>query len=261
MKTVTAISIQARCCSAALVALLLGLGCASPTGDKTKPVASSTAKPGHAVVRSVRGPAEVSYLERGNPTPGAQRCSIGFRQGYAVVRAVRGQAEYSNWTGDRWRRLNVGWMLQSGASVRTLPDSEVDLFLKQNGPIVRVTPGTVLTLEQLSYQERPDETVIVTVLTVPKGRILAAVKKLAPGSLYEIRTPEGVTRVRGTQLGVSHDGEVTVCAGLVEFITAAGRFEIRAGQTFDPGRRIIRRATVDELRRVKDLQESARGPM
>ncbi|MHB8520156.1 MAG: hypothetical protein ACYDH9_05310 [Limisphaerales bacterium] len=39
---------------------------------------------------------------------------------------------------------------------------------------------------------------LVTVLEVPRGQVLAVVRKLTPGSLYEIRTKKGVTRVRGT---------------------------------------------------------------
>ncbi|MBU6401844.1 MAG: hypothetical protein KGS61_16120 [Verrucomicrobia bacterium] len=41
--------------------------------------------------------------------------------------------------------------------------------------------------------------------------------------------------------------------GSAEFITSTGRFEIRAGETFDPARAIVRPASAEELDRIDAL--------
>ena len=142
------------------------------------------------------------------PGPGAQ-------QGYAQAQSIRnGQAEYSL-DGREWKELTIGLRLSSGAMVRTDTNAFVDLFLKHNGPVVRVTPDTLLILKKLYFETSDQETVIQTLLYLPQGRILGAVKKLSAFSTYEVLTPEDTVGIRGTQYDVSANGRIEVFEGAV----------------------------------------------
>src|SRR5438105_15452268 len=68
--------------------------------------------------------------------------------GKAVVRDVRGTASYSEQGGD-WKPLKSGRVLGPGASVKTGVASQVDLFLDENGPLVRLLEDTTLGLDKL----------------------------------------------------------------------------------------------------------------
>ena len=125
------------------------------------------------------------------------------KQGKAVVRAVRGTAKYSE-GGGVWVPLKANTTLGPGSIIQTGPESQVDLFLGQNGPVVRVTPDTTIGFDKLAYTDTGSDTVIDTQLSLKSGRILGNVKKLASASRYEIKTPNGVAGIRGT------DFEVTV---------------------------------------------------
>ena len=128
--------------------------------------------------------------------------SLQAKDGKAVVRAVRGTAKYSA-GGGVWVPLKVGTTLQPGSSIQTGPESTVDLFLGQNGPVVRVTPETTIGFDKLAYTDTGADTVIDTQLNLKSGRILGNVKKLAAASRYEIKTPNGVAGIRGTDFDVT----------------------------------------------------------
>ncbi len=138
----------------------------------------------------------------------------GSSQGKAEVKAIRGQAKYST-GGGVWVPLKVGTVLNPGAQVQTAADSTVDLFLGKNGPVVRITPETTLGLDKLNIENTGADSVIETQLNLSSGRILGRVKKLAAASRYEIKLPNGVAGVRGTDYDIS----VTSLGG--------GKFKIR----------------------------------
>jgi hypothetical protein len=123
-------------------------------------------------------------------------------QGKAEVKAVRGSAKYST-GGGVWVPLKVGTVLNPGAQVMTSAESTVDLFLGKNGPVVRVTPETTLGLDKLTVENTGAESVIETQLNLQSGRILGRVKKLAAASRYDIKLPNGVAGVRGTDYDIS----------------------------------------------------------
>jgi hypothetical protein len=159
--------------------------------------------------------------------------------GKAVVRAVRGSADFSSGDG-QWKVLKVGRNLRPGAIIRTHAESEVDLFLGVNGPVVRVTENTQLGLDALTYQEVGDDIpVINTRLDLEAGRILGNVKKMAAASKYEVETPNGVAGIRGTEYDISADGTIRVISGTVVFNFQPPGAQIstqiiNAGQAFDP---------------------------
>ncbi len=122
--------------------------------------------------------------------PAAALPAQDFQRGKAVVRAVRGAADF--YIGEpNWKKLRVGQTLPSGSTVRTGADSQVDLFLGDNGPVVRMTPGSTLGLTKLNFRRDGVETISETLLNLEKGRIWANVRKLTAGSKYEVLTAKG----------------------------------------------------------------------
>ena len=117
----------------------------------------------------------------------------------ARVRAIRGTAKYK--ANGEWHALRVNDVLKEGTLIQTEKESTVDLFVNQS--VIRVTPDTTIGLEKLSAQNTGADNVTETSLYLRTGRVLGNVKKLAAASRYEIKTPNGVTGVRGTDFDVS----------------------------------------------------------
>ncbi len=162
------------------------------------------------------------------------------QDGVAKVSAIRnGTAQYAT-DGSNWKNLKVGDKLKAGATIKTDSMAIVDLYLKENGPVVRVTPDTTLALTTLNFEKTSDETIINTELGLSSGRILGSVKTLAAASKYEVRTPVGTCGIRGTIYDISADGKITVVEGtvVVRYISQAGvapvTFVVMAGNMFDP---------------------------
>lgn len=176
------------------------------------------------------------------------------KDGNATVRAVRGTADYST-GGGTWEKLTVGKVLSSGATIRTGGESEVDLFLRQNGPVVRVTPDSTLGLDTLLFEETGDETIIQTKLDLKNGRILGNVKKLAAASKYEVQIPNGVVGIRGTDYDISANGVVRVVTGEVQVILIENGVTttatVSAGQSFNPQTKLVTQMTPQEINNVK----------
>ncbi len=158
------------------------------------------------------------------------------RDGQAQVTAIRGTASVQEGGGE-FKPLKVYAVLHKGAVVRTAANSQVDLFLKQNGPVVRVTPESTLALNSLLFDDTKEEVVIETKLDLSNGRILGNVKKLANASKYEVKIPTGTVGIRGTEYDISANGKVSVDKGsaLVTLTGQAGPGTVvNQGQTFSP---------------------------
>ena len=134
-------------------------------------------------------------------------------EGKAVVRAIHGSAKYTT-GGGVWVPLKVGTTLRPGSTIQTAADSSVDCFLGANGPVVRVTSDTTMAFDKLGITKTEGESVIDTELNLSSGRILGNVKKLAAASKYEVKVPNGVAGIRGTdfdiQVKVRPDGKFDV---------------------------------------------------
>ena len=177
------------------------------------------------------------------------------QQGEAKVYGLKGQADYSD-GGGTWMPLRVGKVLRAGSLVRTAAESEVNLYLKQNGPTVRVTENTTMGLDKLLFEMTGADVVIETRLDLQKGRIQGKVNKTSDASKYEVKTPRLVAGIRGTEYDITADGMVVVKSGTVSvaFVKADGttsNFTVNAGQTFDPSIPGVRGATEIELRDIK----------
>jgi FecR protein len=174
-------------------------------------------------------------------------------QNKAVVRGVRGTASYSTDSGGNWKKLNVGTELRRGSSVRTAAGSTVDLFLGDNGPVVRVTENTQLGFDQLSVDDTGSEKVIETQLNLSNGRILGNVKKLAAASRYEVKTPNGVAGIRGTKYDISANGRVAVIEGTVTVVYIVNGVAIAPVQV-NAGQLVIRQIEEELIPSVVDSQ-------
>lgn len=110
-------------------------------------------------------------------------------EGVAKVQVIRkGKAE-SSIDGSTWKKLKGGAVLKPGSWVRTDRRAYVDLFVRQNGPTIRLTPSSTLLIKALSFTERDGGTDITTHLVLTQGSMLGAVKKLSIDSTYSVEIP------------------------------------------------------------------------
>ena len=182
--------------------------------------------------------------------------------GKAVVRSLRGQAQYAE--GGSWLALKVGQVLKPGAVVRTANDSQVDLFMDQNGPIVRLVENTTLGIDKLNFEATGIDTVIETQLDLKSGRIIGVVSKMAATSKYEIKTPNGVAGIRGTEYSVSATGEVYVLSGsvVVVYVRSDGTVVtqvVNEGQMFVPSTGKVEPIPADMLAKLKREKNNLLG--
>lgn len=136
----------------------------------------------------------------------------------AVVRAVRGTVDVSSNGGKSWQKARVGLYMAANSMVRTASESSVDLFLGENGPVVRVTPSTQLGIDKLDLENTGIEKVIDTQLDLKNGKILGSVKKMAAASKYEVKTPVGIAGIRGTEYSIDSRGNLNVVTGTVVIV-------------------------------------------
>jgi hypothetical protein len=160
------------------------------------------------------------------------------KEGTAKVQALLGSAQYSE-QGGPWQPLSVGKVLRAGTIIKTAAGSTVDLYLDQNGPVVRITAETTLGLDTLLYEQTGADMVIDTKLNLTSGRILGKVKKTAAASKYEVKVPTGTVGIRGTDYDISASGIVYVREGsvVVHYRTPSGKiFDVivQAGEYFVP---------------------------
>ncbi len=170
-----------------------------------------------------------------------------FGQSQAVtakVRAIRGTAQAS--VNGAWKALKVNDSLKAGSVIKTEGESTVDLFI--NNSVIRVTPDTIIGLEKLLATDTGSDKVTETQLYLKNGRILGNVKKLAAASSYQIKTPNGVTGVRGTDFDISYvplgNGQfkLTVTSVTGTLVTSAANSQgviltavVNTGETWSPG--------------------------
>ncbi len=110
----------------------------------------------------------------------------------AEVRGFGGRAKQP---GGSWRKLLLGDWLPMGSSVQTSSESSVTLRLYEAGIVVHVKPGSEVRLEKLAYRQDASVVITTTRLDLPTGEVAVDSANLTPGSQFEIRTPQGVTRI------------------------------------------------------------------
>lgn len=151
----------------------------------------------------------------------------------AIVRRS-GVAEAQRRGAKGWRKAGVGDRLGEGDAIRSSGESNADLFLGDNGPVIRVTRNSEVEFVRLRWREGNFGKVINTMIDVRKGRILGNVMKLAPESSYLVRTRGGVIRIKGTEFSISEDGTCQIITGSAEVITGTEAFVVKAGEVYEP---------------------------
>jgi hypothetical protein len=182
--------------------------------------------------------------------------------GKAVVRKVNGNAQFAE--GANWLPLKAGQVLKPGSVLRTANDSFVDLYMDENGPLVRLAENTTLGIDKLNFEVTGVETVVETQLDLKSGKIIGIVKKLAAASKYEIKTPNGVAGIRGTEYVVSATGEVYVLLGsavvvYVKSDTTVVTQVVNAGEMFDPSTGTVKAIPQDQLTEMLAEVNDLRG--
>jgi len=141
--------------------------------------------------------------------------------GKAKVTQVKGTAYYAAAPGAPMQPLQASIELGPGATVKTAAASTVDLFLGNSAGILRVTENTTLALDKLTITDTGADTVVEVQLNVPEGTILGNVQKLAAASKYEIKVPNAVAVIRGTEFRVSATGYIVLLRGTLVFVYVA----------------------------------------
>ena len=110
--------------------------------------------------------------------------------------------------------LASGAVFQEGTKVETGADSSVELVFS-NGSSVVLTPNTLLevrTFRQIAsagiaspYRKmEKDPSPSVIELEVPRGKIIGEARKLNALSVFTVKTPAGIVRIRGTIFVVAY---------------------------------------------------------
>jgi len=182
--------------------------------------------------------------------------------GKAVVRSIRGKAQYLD-SGGQWLELKVGQVLKPGSTVRTASDSHADLFMDENGPVVRLAENTTLGLDKLNYTATGVDTIIETQLDLKSGRILGIVRKMADQSKYEIKTPNGVAGIRGTEYDITATSVLRVVSGsmVMVYVKSDGTVitqVVNSNEMFVPSDGTVKLIPADQLSQlmaeVKDME-------
>lgn len=124
------------------------------------------------------------------------------KMGKAEVRKVVGAAKYSV-DGGPWMPLKANATLKPGTVIQTGADAIVDLSLNQGDAVVRITPNSTMKIGNLSRIGSGGDADTEAQLSVQSGSILGSVKKLSKASHFDIKTPNGVAGIRGTDFAVT----------------------------------------------------------
>jgi hypothetical protein len=122
----------------------------------------------------------------------------------AEVRHVKGTATYSV-PGGPGKPLKEGTTLIAPTSIKTGPESLVDVYLGQSAGLIRIAQNTSVSIDKLTSMETGADDVIEAQMNLPKGQMFFDVNKLSQASRYEIKVPYGVAGIRGTG-GAINDG-------------------------------------------------------
>ena len=115
----------------------------------------------------------------------------------AQVQSVKGKATW-NTNGGPVTPLKVNSILTAGSTIKTGPETTVDLFLGQSAGVIRVGENTTFSLDKLAVTDTGAEKVVDIQLGLPGGEMYFNVNKLSRASRYEIKVPNGVAGIRGT---------------------------------------------------------------
>jgi hypothetical protein len=113
---------------------------------------------------------------------------------FARAIAIEGEAHVQKSGSSDWIAMNDGMEVDSGDVIKTAKNTEVTVtYDKDLDNVLRIMEDSIVTLRS---QE----------IDVPKGRILARLDSLEPGTSFVATTPSAIGGVRGSAFGVKTDG-------------------------------------------------------
>ena len=118
------------------------------------------------------------------------------------VRHVKGAATFSV-PGGPGKPLKQGATLIAPTTIKTGPESLVDLYLGANAGLVRIAQNTSISIDKLTTMDTGADSMVEAQMNLPKGQIFFDVNKLSQASRYEIKVPYGVAGIRGTGGGLN----------------------------------------------------------
>ena len=173
--------------------------------------------------------AESVWREQLERSPFAHESRVTIRAARSAKMAAHNQPQ---------RAAKTGQTIGAPTLLTTGNNGQLDLFLGDNGPVVRVAENSAVNLVRLNYLRPHNDPagpkIIETMIEVLEGKILGNVKPLEEGSVYMIRTAGGVIRIRGTQFEVASTGETHIIEGQAEIFAAGKRYTVGAGQSYFP---------------------------
>ncbi|MBD1821927.1 FecR domain-containing protein [Cyanobacteria bacterium FACHB-DQ100] len=145
---------------------------------------------------------------------------------WLLVQRMVGSVNYDRPSGSRPAR--VGDRLQAiGEGITTGVNSRADLLLDTGIGVINVLESTRLRLQRLDVARNNGR---VTHLNVTRGQVRLKLRRFtSPGTELEIRTPAGLSGVRGTDFGVTvqPDGKTGIATLTGAVVTAARGRQVR----------------------------------
>jgi len=122
------------------------------------------------------------------------------RETKANVRSVHGKVSFKYAADEAFKPLKVNQDLKNGAILKS--EAGAEAFLQVNGltSTVKLTESTTITLEKMVALAAGDSS---TLLSLERGTVLGSVRKLPATSEYNVKVPNGVAGIRGTDFQVT----------------------------------------------------------
>jgi hypothetical protein len=155
-----------------------------------------------------------------------------------LVRAVHGSATSS--LDGNWQPVRENANLAPGTTVKTGPDTTLDLFLPDSRTVLRLMPGSVLRFDRLDRMASGDLEFTRTRVSLLSGSLIGSQHKLVRPSEFEVVLPDGVAKIVGTEYSARADGTVACLSGTVSVVYhppgngAAVDVSVPAGYSSDP---------------------------
>ena len=127
-------------------------------------------------------------------------CAEGLRN--VDVNSVSGTVQYQKAGQGEWAALSQGMVLQQTDIVKTGANSTCSLTFKgMSDAVVDVKPDSVMELATVGEAEAGDQTELGLTL----GSVLVKAEKLQGESSFQVRTPNSIVGIRGTEFEVKVD--------------------------------------------------------
>jgi hypothetical protein len=141
-------------------------------------------------------------------------------QAEAISAKVQKGTAKTSLDGKTWQPVKEGSVVPEGATIQT-GDSELDLYLGANGPLLQVSRNSEVVFSALNRAKGDSETIANTEVRVKKGSVLGLTTKVNAASKYQVKAGRTTASVHGAKFLVSEDGRVAVKEGVATVFYAA----------------------------------------